>query len=519
MQTTNKGPDTGNIQAQFDQLQNRLVHMWKMIGRTDLGGPLEEANTVVVLPSITIDEQVDIGFHQAYEERFLFMLLLLRQPNLRIIYITSLPVNQAIIDYYLGVLPSVTFDNARRRLSMVSIGDASNIALVYKLLKRPRLIADIRSLIPDMERAHLVPYITTDNEREVALRLDIPMYAADPRFFAFGTKSGCRRIFAQENVPHPLGYENLASENDLKEAIMAMRREKADIRKVIVKLNEGVSGWGNASLDLDGLPEPGSAGEVSALVSRMKDMKFEASDLVYDVYMQRLSDQGGIVEELITGTEIRSPSAQMRNTPTGEVELLSTHDQILGGPSGQVYLGASFPADISYGPMIMREARKIGERLAREGIVGRFALDFIVVREKGGEWQPFAIEVNLRKGGTTHPFLTLQYLTDGMYDAEKGEFRTALGHPKYYVASDHIENSDYTLLSVSDLLDIVSQHRLHYDHTSQRGIVLHMLTAVTTYGFFGMTAIGDSPHDARELYQNLVDLLNSLVEKIKTQHP
>ena len=30
---------------------------------------------------------------------------------------------------------------------------------------------------------------------------------------------------------------------------------------------------------------------------------------------------------------------------------------------------------------------------------------------------PYAIELNLRKGGTTHPFLTLQFLTDGTYDA------------------------------------------------------------------------------------------------------
>jgi hypothetical protein len=30
-------------------------------------------------------------------------------------------------------------------------------------------------------------------------------------------------------------------------------------------------------------------------------------------------------------------------TPTGEVEIVSTHDQLLGGPSGQSYLGCRFP--------------------------------------------------------------------------------------------------------------------------------------------------------------------------------
>src|SRR5581483_12034651 len=137
---------------------------------------------------------------------------------------------------------------------------------------------------------------------------------------------------------------------------------------------------------------------------------------------------GGVVEELISGNEMTSPSAQMRATPLGEDELLSTHDQILGGPSGQSYLGCRFPANVEYGPLIMREAEKIGKRFAREGIVGRFAVDFVVVRKEDRTWEPYAIEVNLRKGGTTHPFLTLQYLTDGKYYADEGVFRTALGH-------------------------------------------------------------------------------------------
>ena len=60
-----------------------------------------------------------------------------------------------------------------------------------------------------------------------------------------------------------------------------------------------------------------------------------------DEYLRTLGAGGGIVEERITGVELRSPSVQLRVTPLGEVEVLSTHDQLLGGPSGQSYLGAS----------------------------------------------------------------------------------------------------------------------------------------------------------------------------------
>ena len=69
----------------------------------------------------------------------------------------------------------------------------------------------------------------------------------------------------------------------------------------------------------------------------------------------------------------------MRVTPLGKVELLSTHDQLLGGPSGQSYFGCMFPADPGYATAITREAAKVGERLASEGVIGRFAIDFVAV--------------------------------------------------------------------------------------------------------------------------------------------
>ena len=55
-------------------------------------------------------------------------------------------------------------------------------------------------------------------------------------------------------------------------------------------------------------------------------------------------------------------------------------------------------------------------------MIGRFAVDFVVVREQADAWSPYAIELNLRKGGTTHPFLTLQFLTGGAYDPETALF-------------------------------------------------------------------------------------------------
>src|SRR5437667_4089245 len=117
--------------------------------------------------------------------------------------------------------------------------------------------------------------------------------------------------------------------------------------------------------------------------------------------------------------------------------------------------------------MITQEARKVGLRLAKEGVLGRFAIDFVVVRTAKGLWQAYAIEINLRKGGTTHPFLTLQFLTDGAYDAEKGVFTTALGQQKCFVASDHQGSALYRAFTPDDLFDLAARHGIHFDQTRQ----------------------------------------------------
>jgi hypothetical protein len=509
MNTSNEFQQQYDLHYRFDQLQARLIPLWKQIGRTDPGGNiLEEENTVVVLPSLTVDVDFPFPAQQAYEERMLFMLFLLRQPKKRLIYLTSMPIQAEIVDYYLHLLPSVDINHARNRLTLISAQDGSSRPLVEKFLSRPRLMAQVKAQIPDLDMAHLVPFLTTDLERDFAVQLDIPMYAADPRFFAFGTKSGCRQIFAEEGIQHPLGAEDLANQDELGAAIAQMRAQKPKISQVIIKHNDGVSGYGNARLNLTGLPKPGSAEENSAIAERLPAMQLEASDSDYAWYMAEFEKKGGIVEEMILGEEVASPSAQLRVSPLGAVELLSTHDQMLGGPSGHSYLGALFPAKLEYGPLIMRAAEKIGQRFAQEGIVGRFALDFIVVKTKDGNWEPYAIEVNLRKGGTTHPFLALQFMTDGIYNVDDGKFYTVLGHPKYYLAGDHVESDDYKSLTPQGIIDVASENRLHYDHTKQTGIILHMFSAVAANGNLGLTAIGNSPEHVKSLYDDFVTALD-----------
>jgi pheganomycin biosynthesis PGM1-like protein len=493
-----------NTDDQFEALQRKLVPLWRSIQQFS-----RDPQTIVVVPSLNVDSAIQGVKQQAYEERYLFLLLLLRQARARVVYVTSQAIHPDVVDYYLGLLPGVIASHAKRRLFLVSPLDGSSRPLTEKLLERPRLIEYIRSLILDPDRAHLVPYNTTPIDRDLALRLGIPLYGADPKFFPLGTKSGARRIFAEEGVPHPLGIENLRSANDVADAILEMRGRKPALREVVVKLNEGVSGEGNALVEVAGLPAANGRAERAGVLDRMHTMRFELAGATYEGYMAKLSDRGGIVEERISGREFRSPSAQLRVTPLGAVEALSTHDQLLGGPSGQMYLGCKFPASAEYAPAIMREALKVGRRLMKEGVLGRFALDFVTVRNEQNAWDIYAIEINLRKGGTTHPFLTLQFLTDGTYDPERGVFTTPRGEPKCFVATDHLQSPLYRVFTHHDLFDLVACQGLHFDQARQQGVVFHMMNALGEEGMVGLTSVANTHEEADAMYARTVEALDA----------
>ena len=64
-------------QERLEELQARLVPLWKSIE-----GFNQDPQTIVVVPSISIDTlEGSVVSMQPYEERYLFLLLLLRQPR------------------------------------------------------------------------------------------------------------------------------------------------------------------------------------------------------------------------------------------------------------------------------------------------------------------------------------------------------------------------------------------------------------------------------------------------------
>jgi len=172
-----------------------------------------------------------------------------------------------------------------------------------------------------------------------------------------------------------------------------------------------------------------------------------------------------------------------------------------------VFLGCTFPAADDYRLAIQSAGGDVAQALADEGVIGRFAIDFVSVKERD-EWKHYAIEVNLRKGGTTHPFLTLKFLTTGRYDMDSGNFLAASGKPKYYFATDTLQKDRYKGLRAEDLVDIAVYHNLHFHGPSERGVVFHLIGALSEFGKVGLVAIGDNPRQARFLHEQTLQVLD-----------
>jgi PGM1 C-terminal domain len=472
--------------AEFHELQAKFRRIWPAVTLRSIG---DVERTVVVVHSISLEVPDHlIPVFPAYEERFLCLVLsLLRAPRSRVIYVTSQPIHSRVLDYYFGLVPELETPEARSRFTAVSLVDGRNEPLTGKLLARPGAIRRIRGLVGDPELAFILPFCMTEHERQLAVELGLPIYGSDPALNWLGTKKGGRRVFEEEGVPHPAGLE-LDSRRDLPGALRELRRRSPDARRAVVKLDRGVSGLGNALLDLHA-----ADGDLASA------LELEDPELTADEYLEALDGEGGIVEERIEGEVFRSPSVQLRMSPAGQVDIMSTHDQVLGGPHGQTYFGCHFPADQEYAARIAAEGLKVGRRLVREGVIGRASVDFVAVNGADG-WRPFALEINLRCGGTTHPYFALTALTDGAYEPLAAEYRTRLGEIKHYAATDHLDSEAYRALTPDDLLDVIAERGLGWDADKETGVVLHMVSALAVAGRIGLTAIGDDLEQARGLY-------------------
>jgi len=298
------------------------------------------------------------------------------------------------------------------------------------------------------------------------------------------------------------GSEDLFSVGALDAAVAGIRSEHPEAESVVIKLNNGFSGQGNAMVALEAVaPAGGSLAD--------SPTTFCASEESWPSFIAKIEAEGAVVEELVRRPGLTSPSVQLRVSPSGELEVISTHDQVLGGPGQQVYLGCRFPADASYRQAITTEALKVGRVLAGEGVIGSFGIDFLVIPDDndgglGSRSRIYLSEINLRAGGTTHPFWMARLAMGADYNDLTGEL-VAGGVAKSYMASDNVKSEALAGVMPAEMIEAIDRAGLAYDPAGRTGATLHLLGALRGHGKMGVTCIADTREDADELYKQVVE--------------
>lgn len=470
----------------FEQLQDGL------------GALLDGARTTVVVPSLTLhpDELRKIPGAVHFEQRLLFELGRLRSPGARLVYVTSERIDPAVLDYALDVTAG---RGVRDRLTLIDCADSSVEPLTDKILRRPDVLDRIAMAGGD----YLITYTSTPSERDLAVRLGMPLFACDPRLRGLGDKSGGRELLRAVGVPVPDGYERLASADAVVGALAALKKEHPELDRAVVKLNDAFAGTGNAVFTYGGAPE----GQLSDWIAAELPCQLAVPGDTWSSFLSKLEAMGGVVECFHSGPAMRSPSVQLEIRPGGDVRVLSTHDQILGGASGQTFVGCAFPARAAYRGRIQDLALRAGHELAARGVLGQLSVDFLA--DERDRDRTYALEVNLRMGGATAPFLFVEALLRGHYDRVSGDYLTPEGEPRHYVSSDRIQLDRLRGSTAKAVFDLAVKRGLAYSQDTGTGVVFYALGALPEFGKVGVIALERTRDAAQDLYGRAVAALDT----------
>ena len=490
--------------AAFDALKPRLTRLWSEVFAED-----DQPYTSVVVPSVTLDPDDLVRTPQVhfYEEILLFLLIRLRNPRARVVYVTSQPIPLPVVDYYLTFLAGIPASHAAARLTLLSAYDGQPRPLTEKILERPRLVQRIRDAVTDPSRAYLTVLRSTALERRLAVALDLPLNAADPEMDWLCRKSGARRIFAEAGVPVVTGSENVRDETDVVEALAGLAAQRPGLRRAILKADTSYWDEGSAVVRMPAGPAATRDEFRRALLALELPEGHDRPS-----FLDRLARRGGVVEEFVEARYRADASVQLRINPLGRVFLTATHDELGAGPPWRLTgRGCLFPADDAYRLRIQEAGLRVGQALADRGLVSRVSIEFMLWRnDPGEEWQLAAHDVNLGVGGSTHPLLAVRFLTGGSLDPRTGLFASPTGRPKYYRCTDHLESPRWRGLLPDDLIEALTIERLNYSPHGEAGALFYMLGAISELGRVGMVAIGNTREEADAVYTRAIATLDGM---------
>ncbi|MCL9759638.1 peptide ligase PGM1-related protein [Frankia sp. AiPa1] len=430
----------------------------------------------------------EISYLAFSAERGLCYLEGLCEEGVEFVVITSMEVSQATLEYHFREI--FGFDDqqtssATRRLRLLSPSPRQGLPLDAAVLADAKVMSELAAIAEKSRSTSIVNFMATPISDQIAsiLGATIEERGADAAAEA-GSKSGGKSLLRRACVTVPAGPSELVTDEQ------SVLREIARIgtRSAVIKLNSShwTAGVGNAVVGVEEVRGGNDLLE-SAEVLRLSP----------EIFRRELVAEGVLVEEFIDDV-IASPSGLGRISFDGTVDIGPTHEQIL--VSGQ-YWGCRFPADERWRSGILSATERVGRALADDGVYGTFGIDFVV--SEGGDL--FAVEVNLRKVGTSHVVRYIEALVGAAID--RGGRLRPHGGPDVFYVNGRMQESSVIGIPGEAVLELLRDRGLLYRRESGEGVLLHCLGALPVCGYLELTSIAGSRATADSLIQQAQDVV------------
>ena len=353
------------------------------------------------------------------------------------------------------------------RVTMLSPSSLKNYA--YKSIFYDKQIIKKISHFPV---TYIDTYQNTHEEERFGKRIQLPVYASAKLGLTYGTKSGFRKLAKKLSLPVVRGYESVKSAKDVLSRVTQLFKTSA--KRVVVKIDEGVSGAGQTLLHNE------------TFLALSKKEQYEFITHAISKIPQFGKTSAVTIEEWVEGV-VASPSIQMEITPSGEIKILSMKDQILVGEE-KWYIGCLYPVEsvsAKQKKQIETEARVFAATLKDKGFIGFLGLDTILLSDGSILW----VEANIRKPGTFYPRVIAEKLN-------KGTLRGIS-----YVACDFTIAS-YKGKMFTDIAAFLKDF-MYPIQGEKRGVIVYNTGALLDAGRFDLVCIGRSSDEAKELFQRV----------------
>ncbi|CAF3609709.1 unnamed protein product [Rotaria socialis] len=548
----------------FHKKQSELRDQWLYIS--------SHRRTIVHIPSLGLSEGIrknldNLPLKENYQ---IGRLCELEDPNIDVIYVSPMPVNDEILQYYNRLIslralveqgseqPTPTTSNNTNERFVIIVPEAlnrfpgQNMCLASLLKYSPKALKQIKKLIKDRS-AYLVTGISHIDDLYISEYLDISIYGCEPESsYLYSTKSGSKRIFKSSNVPMPYGEYDIYNQKRLLESLAQLIVEHLDVQRWIFKIDDNYDGLGIAYCDIathlpcykNVLEEVEKSPNQSVRKQSYTQVLCELSDVLdkhtiyinkkqfnsWQEYLNVFLSEGGIIEAYPPSNSVTSITVCLSIEPDGHYSLVCSGDQLHAESQFSCW-GLSFPQTSADSNQLNEYCSSIVEQCRQRNIYGYIDIDFITFIDIKTKQQNLWV-IDLCIGYSEHISLSrvMQYITTGKFNPQMHSFTVKMkqlkqrlrnwqnGAPEYTIVeknrygilSSKLYHRNLSNLHYSIFFQICRTHGVGFDIREKQGTIF-TLYECDHHEHIGMITISDT---LKTTLSNFACYLNTIYQEI-----